>query len=243
MIEYDKEEIIFTSSRKEKSKTFKISNATIKEIGEVCELHFDNFYNYEPLTIAIKPNREIFKEESFKNVRESFNNGSYVFVIRELGSEKIICVLIACDMFDHEPDSGCFKNEKERQPYGGICNDIFDFIPTHEETSVEKPGEVMEIDTISTDANYWGFGLATKLIDYLINIHPITSTFKRYIINASNEGSKVIAEKNGFKIVQRARYDKFVNKKGEYPFIGIKQILINKKLPISEEGFVLILDK
>jgi len=109
----------------------------------------------------------------------------------------------------------------------------------------EKPDKIFQTVNLKvavTAPKFQGLGLMSKLVQFVVNEHPMTKLAKLFFTSASNKGSQTCFERAGFKTVYEIVY-KNMNVKGEKPFEDMEENLKKKGLKPTDKFKFMVLHK
>ena len=207
-------------------KTYTILPMTSRDLEEVVELSTNTFVNAEAHFVHINMTYDDFSGVFRVHARRSIEDGLGIIVRDDQG--KLASAEIILDQYNY------YAKPLEDMPLSKNADDMLGFADSLilEGYKPTAPYDVIYFFAISVDPAYAGQKIATEVLRWMVESHPVISKVRALFTQAISPISIAIFEKLGWKTADIKDAQLYENAKGERPFNGLGQTI--KKLNLGK---------
>ena len=210
-----------------RDRQFEIRLATKDDTEEILEHQCNAFFERDPVVVHLKISKDklpyLFRPMIERSIEENLN-----VVCVDVETGKIAATATCFDLYNYvtKPFSPPPSSDKNINDY----RELFDSMEDSDGLNIEKFGDAIYFDTITSSSSYQGYGIVKKTAEWLFNCHPVVSYCSQLRGLITNPISRIIVTKLlDLKIRKTVCLKEYKNSQGEAIFKDIKESKVNKK--------------
>ena len=228
---------------------FEICPMTSDRIEEINKTGAWVFCNFEAFFSSMNTSQEDMNV-IFDMLGKSCLKSGLGLVCYEKKTGDIAAVIYNGDMSEHASLDDLIKlfRSQGRHKLADIYVLLKDIVEAGEKAcpeayeAPEKYGEGLHLIIAACMPKYQGLGIITRMVEFMLNEHPLIKNYKHIVTEAFSIGSKIAFERNGFKTVNTLLFKEF-EKDGKRPLAHIEESMKSRGLRPSDGSRCMVFDR